>query len=205
MGFITLYAEALARHSRTSRFLLTVMHTKRWPVHPDVPHIVGNFAQTVLLSLDVSNAHEQSFAAHLRATTLQLTEDNSTTQLSAARNFHKQSMRRASKHLKLCLRLHARLPLPSTLYQNLMVQQFRKWLLQPWRRTWHFQEPVDTAAFRFRTPGWTIKLWRTLVACCIILMCLRVNSHLALSEVLSQPTRVCCTNWQSRMKHGSSL
>ena len=75
MVFITLYAEALARHSRNSHFLLTVMHTKRWPLHADVPHIVGNFAQTVLLAVDVSNGHEKTFSDHVRATSLQLTSD----------------------------------------------------------------------------------------------------------------------------------
>ena len=75
MVFVALYVLALARMSNTKEFVVTVMHTKRWRVHDDVDRIVGNFAQTVLLSVDVRGTRTRSFSDHVSRVALQLTQD----------------------------------------------------------------------------------------------------------------------------------
>jgi nonribosomal peptide synthetase protein BlmIV len=75
MMFCTLYSELISRWSENHQFLLTIMHTKRWPVHPEVDHVVGNFSQTVLLEVDLRDSMSVAFEEHCRRITRQLTTD----------------------------------------------------------------------------------------------------------------------------------
>eukprot|EP01127_Copromyxa_protea_P003544 TRINITY_DN13353_c0_g1_i1.p1 TRINITY_DN13353_c0_g1~~TRINITY_DN13353_c0_g1_i1.p1 ORF type:complete len:574 (-),score=97.51 TRINITY_DN13353_c0_g1_i1:204-1871(-) len=75
MMFCTLYSEIISHFSENHHFLITIMHTKRWPVHPEVNDVVGNFSQTVLLEVDLRDSAEASFEAHCRRVTRQLTSD----------------------------------------------------------------------------------------------------------------------------------
>lgn len=73
--FCTLYSEILSHWSRNHHFLITVMHTKRWPVHPQANLVVGNFSQTVLLEIDLTDSSVASFESHCKRVTRQLTQD----------------------------------------------------------------------------------------------------------------------------------
>jgi pyochelin synthetase len=60
------FAEVLAAWSRGNRFSINVLYSRRLPIHPQVNHVVGNFASTVLLEVD---GREPTF--ELRAARLQ--------------------------------------------------------------------------------------------------------------------------------------
>ena len=57
MTLAAAFANALARWSTTSRFLLNVPLFGRQPLHPDVDSLVGDFTSSLLLDIDLTGAH----------------------------------------------------------------------------------------------------------------------------------------------------
>lgn len=57
--FMTAYAEALGRFSKSPRFTLNVTLFNRLPVHPEVNEIIGDFTSMLLITVDTSSG--QSF------------------------------------------------------------------------------------------------------------------------------------------------
>ena len=68
-----IYAEALSRFSGSRHFLLNNMVTHRMPMHPDISHIVGNFA--ALYPLEVDWRGEDSFVVRARRLAARVQED----------------------------------------------------------------------------------------------------------------------------------
>ncbi|MBA3772078.1 MAG: amino acid adenylation domain-containing protein [Ramlibacter sp.] len=66
------YAACIARWSPNSRFLLTVLSSRRVPAHPEVDRLVGCFTETVLLEVDWSDG---SFLERTRRAQAQLWQD----------------------------------------------------------------------------------------------------------------------------------
>jgi amino acid adenylation domain-containing protein len=66
------YAACLARWNPSPRFLLTVLSSRRVPVHPEVDRLVGCFTETVLLEVDWSSG---SFLERTRRAQAQLWQD----------------------------------------------------------------------------------------------------------------------------------
>jgi mycobactin phenyloxazoline synthetase len=67
MTLAAAFSHALARWSTTPRFLLNVPLFGRQPLHPDVDLLVGDFTSSLLLDIDMSDAH----TATARAQTVQ--------------------------------------------------------------------------------------------------------------------------------------
>ncbi|MGH3875888.1 MAG: amino acid adenylation domain-containing protein [Actinophytocola sp.] len=68
-----IYAEALSKFSGSRHFLLNNMVTHRMPMHPDISHIVGNFA--ALYPLEVDWRGEDSFVTRARRLAARVQED----------------------------------------------------------------------------------------------------------------------------------
>ncbi len=64
MALVTTFAEVLARWSTESRFLLNLPIFDRELIHPDVPALIGDFTNLILLEMDLSS--EQPFAQRVR-------------------------------------------------------------------------------------------------------------------------------------------
>lgn len=65
---LAVYAEVLARWSSSPRFTINVTLSRRRPLHPDVPAMIGNFTSPVLHAVDRSDAALRfaDFARHLQ-------------------------------------------------------------------------------------------------------------------------------------------
>ncbi len=60
------FSEVLAAWSGGDRFSINVLYSRRLPLHPQVDHLVGNFASTVLLEVDGREATFESRAVRLQ-------------------------------------------------------------------------------------------------------------------------------------------
>lgn len=49
---VTAFTEILAAHSRKSRFSISFNSTYRWPLHPQIEHLAGMFAFTMVLTVE---------------------------------------------------------------------------------------------------------------------------------------------------------